>query len=270
LPKLRLCAIDVAALSFASGPVRLHGWGLAAPGTTAGLSLPAQAGMLPLAAGRAEGSIDGNSSVPSPSGPSLCGSGAGPTQRPAPSFVADSGRAGRTAASRRGCPAVLPKSQERRPAVARCLIPRCGGTVDQHAAGGGGPTALYSRHLFDHVCHEHGIEHRLTKPNHPWTNGQVERMNRTIKDAAVKRYHYETHEQLRTHLQLFVDACHHARRLKTLRGLTPYEHVLQIWTKEPERFSLDPSHHIPGPYTWSVRTHENPRCAGEARRGLLM
>ncbi len=32
-----------------------------------------------------------------------------------------------------------------------------------------------------------GIERRLTKPNHPWTNGQVERMNRTIKDATVIR-----------------------------------------------------------------------------------
>ena len=40
------------------------------------------------------------------------------------------------------------------------------------------------------------IEHRLTKPKHPWTNGQVERMNRTIKDATVKRYYYETHDQL--------------------------------------------------------------------------
>ena len=45
-----------------------------------------------------------------------------------------------------------------------------------------------------------GIEHRLTKPNHPWTNGQVERMNRTIKDATIKRYHYDSHEQLRSHL----------------------------------------------------------------------
>ena len=56
------------------------------------------------------------------------------------------------------------------------------------------------RHIFDRVCDEHGIEHRLTKVNHPWTNGQVERMNRTIKDATVKRYHYDSHDQLRAHL----------------------------------------------------------------------
>jgi transposase InsO family protein len=103
-------------------------------------------------------------------------------------------------------------------------------------------------HIFDRVCDEYGIEHRLTKVNHPWTNGQVERMNRTIKDATVKRYHYDSHEQLRTHLGLFLDAYNHARRLKTLRGLTPYEFVCQTWTKEPDRFRLDPSHHIPGPY----------------------
>ena len=103
-------------------------------------------------------------------------------------------------------------------------------------------------HIFDRVCREHGIEHRLTKVNHPWTNGQVERMNRTLKEATVKRYHYESRDQLRAHLQLFVDAYNHARRRKTLRGLTPYEFIHQVWTKEPDRFSLDPSHHIPRPY----------------------
>jgi transposase-like protein len=44
-----------------------------------------------------------------------------------------------------------------------------------------GPTAMLRGHPFDRACRRHGIEHRLTKPNHPWTNGQVERMNRTLK-----------------------------------------------------------------------------------------
>jgi transposase InsO family protein len=42
-------------------------------------------------------------------------------------------------------------------------------------------------HAFDIVCARNDIDHRLTKPKYPWTNGQVERMNRTIKDATVKR-----------------------------------------------------------------------------------
>ena len=33
-----------------------------------------------------------------------------------------------------------------------------------------GPTARYSVHMFERVCRENDIEHRLTKPNHPWTN----------------------------------------------------------------------------------------------------
>lgn len=50
----------------------------------------------------------------------------------------------------------------------------------------------YRSHVFKEIYQEYGIEHRLTKFNHPWANGQVERMNRTIKQATVKTYHYDT------------------------------------------------------------------------------
>jgi transposase InsO family protein len=109
-----------------------------------------------------------------------------------------------------------------------------------------GPTARLRGHPFDRVCREHGIEHRLTKPNHPWTSGQVERMNRTIKDATVKRYHYESHHQLVRHLADFIAAYNFARRLKTLNGLTPYELVCKRWTAEPKRFRLNPLQQMPG------------------------
>jgi len=101
-------------------------------------------------------------------------------------------------------------------------------------------------HAFEYACAQNDIEHRLTKPYHPWTNGQVERMNRTIKDATVRRYYYESHDQLRAHLQLFLDAYNFARRLKTLRGLTPYEYICKAWTTEPPRFTLNPLHQMPG------------------------
>jgi len=105
-----------------------------------------------------------------------------------------------------------------------------------------GPTAKYITHMLDMRCRENDIEHRLTKVKHPWTNGQVERMNRTIKEATVKRYHYDHHEQLERHLTDFTNACNYGRRLKTLKGLTPYEFIIKLSTNEPERFKLNPLH----------------------------
>lgn len=109
-----------------------------------------------------------------------------------------------------------------------------------------GPTAQWITHMFDMCCEEHGIEHRLTKPKHPWTNGQVERMNRTIKEATVKKYYYQSHDELKKHLHTFLMAYNFAKRLKTLKGLTAYEYVCKIWTKEPDRFKINPLHHIVG------------------------
>ncbi len=103
-----------------------------------------------------------------------------------------------------------------------------------------GPTARYLTHMFDLRCAEHGIEHRFTRINHPWTNGQVERMDRTIKDATVKRFHYDSHYQLRQHLDDFIAAYNFARRLKRLRGLTPYEIICKAWADQPDRFTQNP------------------------------
>ncbi len=105
---------------------------------------------------------------------------------------------------------------------------------------------LFRAHAFEFACAQNHIDHRLTKPRHPWTNGQVERMNRTIKQATVKRYHYDSHDQLRGHLHDFVRAYNFGRRLKTLKGLTPYEAICKAWTNEPTRFRLDPLHQMPG------------------------
>lgn len=104
----------------------------------------------------------------------------------------------------------------------------------------------FRAHAFELACAQNDIDHRLTKPKHPWTNGQVERMNRTIKEATVKRFFYDNHAQLRGHLDDFVLAYNFAKRLKTLKGLTPYEYICKIWTTEPKRFKLNPIHQMPG------------------------
>ena len=105
---------------------------------------------------------------------------------------------------------------------------------------------LFRAHAFELACAKAGIDHRTTKPKHPWTNGQVERMNRTIKEATVKRFHYDDNDQLRRHLAEFVAAYNFGRRLKTLKGLTPYEFICKRWTSEPDRFTLNPLQQMPG------------------------
>jgi len=104
----------------------------------------------------------------------------------------------------------------------------------------------FRAHAFEYACAKNDIDHRLTKPKHPWTNGQVERMNRTIKEATVHRFHYQTHDELRVHLADFVSAYNFAKRLKTLKGLTPYEYICKIWTTGPQRFTCNPLHQMPG------------------------
>ena len=69
-----------------------------------------------------------------------------------------------------------------------------------------GISRQWGLHMFDRLCFANGIEHKLTKPYHPWTNGQAERMNRTIKDATTKVFHYPDLDSLRAHVRAFVAA----------------------------------------------------------------
>ena len=72
-------------------------------------------------------------------------------------------------------------------------------------------------------------------------------MNRTVKEATVRRYHYDTHNGLRARLSTFLEAYNFARRLKMIRGLMPFEFISHQWRSEPHRFRLHPDHLIPGP-----------------------
>src|SRR5258708_31588697 len=91
-------------------------------------------------------------------------------------------------------------------------------------------------------------------------------MNRTLKEATVRRYHYETHQQLREHLEAFLNAYNFAKRLKTLRGLTPYEHICKAWADQPRRFRYDPTHLTSG---LNILHCALPTPAASSRRACL-
>ena len=113
-----------------------------------------------------------------------------------------------------------------------------------------GPTRRFlGPHIFDRVCLEHGIEHRLTKPYHPWTNGQAERMNRTVKEATVRIFHYEHIDSLKAHVLSFVTAYNFAKHLKALKWKTPFQSICDAWKSSPSAFKINPHHLIPGPHS---------------------
>lgn len=55
-----------------------------------------------------------------------------------------------------------------------------------------------------------------------------------------------SHDELKQHLQAFLMAYNFAKRLKTLKGLTPYEYICKIWTTDPDRFKINPVQHTVG------------------------
>ena len=74
-------------------------------------------------------------------------------------------------------------------------------------------------------------------------------MNRTIKEAIVQRFHYQSTNELNERLQVFLLFYNYAKRLKTLRELIPHEFVYTQWQKNPTIFNRDPTRLTLGLYT---------------------
>ena len=95
-------------------------------------------------------------------------------------------------------------------------------------------------HLFDQVCNEHVIEHRTTKVRHPWTNGMVEAMNKKVKANTTKKYHYETAEELKTHLYHYILLYNFNQKLTALNRRTPFEAILDAYRENDSLFIQNP------------------------------
>jgi transposase InsO family protein len=65
--------------------------------------------------------------------------------------------------------------------------------------------AATGSHDFDRLCADLGIEHRLTPPMRPQTNGMVERFNGRIEDV-LQSHHFNSREDLEQTLMRYPDA----------------------------------------------------------------
>ncbi|SMN02357.1 Mobile element protein [uncultured Candidatus Thioglobus sp.] len=74
-------------------------------------------------------------------------------------------------------------------------------------------------HPFDKVCNHNNTEHKLTKFAHPWTNGQVEKMNHIIKSATLELFHYETIDKYSQHLTKFLNYYNFEKKLCSVQAL---------------------------------------------------
>jgi len=106
----------------------------------------------------------------------------------------------------------------------RCLAPADNGVRFAARTRNRGGVALRIMQ-FDLVCEANGIARRPTKPNHPWTNGRVERINRAIEDTTVKRYRYHGHDRLRGHLSDFRPGSIHRRSHPPEAGTEQLSHL---------------------------------------------
>jgi len=92
------------------------------------------------------------------------------------------------------------------------------------------------RHQFDQLCEELGIEHRLTRPKHPQTNGMVERFNGRIADI-LRTHHFHSGEELEATILRYVWLYNHQLPQKALGHVSPIQAMIQWQRSHPELFN---------------------------------
>ena len=95
-------------------------------------------------------------------------------------------------------------------------------------------------HELDLLCEQLGIEHRLTRPRTPRTNGMVERFNGRIADV-LNTHRFNSAEDLEQTLMRYVALYNHQLPQSALQSKTPIQAMKQWHQTHPELFSKRPS-----------------------------
>lgn len=88
------------------------------------------------------------------------------------------------------------------------------------------------------------IQHRLTAPFTPKTNGMVERVNGTIKNNTILKTQYHSLQEMKNDLSKFLTFYNLYRRhgsiRKELKVKTPFDAVQKWYQLKPQIFKISP------------------------------
>jgi transposase-like protein len=91
------------------------------------------------------------------------------------------------------------------------------------------------KHLFDQVCADNQIEHRLTKPRHPQTNGMVERFNGRISQLLAQTK-FTSSDHLKSKLKEYLMLYNHHIVQKNIGHVSPIAKLKEWQKTNPQLF----------------------------------
>lgn len=95
------------------------------------------------------------------------------------------------------------------------------------------------QHEFDRLCQELNIEHRLTRPRTPKTNGMVERFNGRISDV-LNTHRFNSAFDLEQTLLRYTALYNHQLPQSALKSKTPLQALKDWYHSNPELFHRRP------------------------------
>ncbi|ABM58193.1 DDE-type integrase/transposase/recombinase [Verminephrobacter eiseniae] len=102
-----------------------------------------------------------------------------------------------------------------------------------------GERQVSGNHEFDQLCQALDIEHRLTKPRTPRTNGMVERFNGRITDV-LKTHRFDSREDMEQTLLRYVALYNHQLPQSALGSKTPMQAMKEWHQQHPHLFHNRP------------------------------
>ena len=100
-----------------------------------------------------------------------------------------------------------------------------------------GREEISGEHVFDRVCSKRGIEHRLTKPFSPNTNGMVERFNGRISQDVIDKVRFKDYKDMIQKIYEYVYLYNHYIKHSGIGRISPIDKLKQLY-KENKKNTL--------------------------------